>query len=301
MVGPNGSGKTSLLDVLTGRLLPDAGEVSPGLNTRFGYFRQDSEDLDPTRKVLEFIKHEAGERLRLGDGTEMDAARLLEFFGFSGRMQFSPIGSLSGGERRRLYLVYVLLQNPNFLILDEPTNDLDVRTLSLLEDFLAGYDGCLLVVSHDRYFMDRVVDQLLILKEPESGDHSVASFPGSHSDLLEVRRIERSEENRAKKSEKTGKAGPDSAPVSDAPANPVKQKKAKFSFKEKREYTALLARIADLEVELETVRARLSAGGGSHQELADIGRRHHELETELEAAFARYVELGDSVENPDAE
>ena len=293
VVGPNGAGKTTLLDLFTGRVEPDAGEISPGLNTRFGYFRQDTDELDPGRKVLEFVRHEAGERLTLGDGRVMEAARLLEFFGFSDRMQFSSIGKLSGGERRRLYLVYILLQEPNFLVLDEPTNDLDIRTLSLLEDFLAGYAGCLVVVSHDRYFMDRVVDELLIIHENGT---KIESFPGSHSDLLEVQREERSAEVRQRRA---ARATASTAPETDAPAAPdqTTPRKRKFSYNEKREYAALENDIARLEAELEETNAKLAEGGGDYEELSALGRRHAEMEAELEAKFQRYVELGDSVED----
>ena len=190
IVGPNGSGKSTFLNILTGRLEPDTGEVKAGVNTRFGYFDQNSDAFGPAgdRRVLEFIRREAGEHFDMGD-ERWSAGRVLEYFRFDGRLQSSYIEKLSGGERRRLYLVFTLMSNPNFLVLDEPTHDLDVETLSLLEDFLDGFAGGVLTVSHDRYFMDRVADRLLVFGSEDGAEAAgVARFEGNYSRYLENRR-----------------------------------------------------------------------------------------------------------------
>lgn len=165
IVGPNGSGKSTLLNLLTGRLEPDSGVVKPGINTVFGYFDQTSRDLDPSLKVIDYIKNKSGDSITMEDGSKLSAGKLLERFLFPGDMQYSLIEKLSGGEKRRLYLVEILMTNPNFLLLDEPTNDLDIQTLTVLEEFLLDFPGCIVLVSHDRYFMDRIANSLLAFGE----------------------------------------------------------------------------------------------------------------------------------------
>ncbi len=316
VVGPNGVGKSSFLNVLTGRLAPDAGEVIPGANTEFGYFDQTNMDMPADRRVLEFIRKEAGEILKLGDKKnpiEMPAAKVLEYFRFDGRLQHSVIGKLSGGERRRLYLVYVLMRNPNFLILDEPTNDLDVQTLSLLEDFLQDYAGCLLVVSHDRYFMDRVVDQLFVFGATESvsgenrearGPGQIEVFPGSYADYLEYRTAAR--EGNAGNAQSGAKSGNASAPAAAASASPasdptqsVAKKKKRFSFKEKREFAALETEIEELESEKVELEARLAGGEGDFEKLSAWGERLNEIVGLIETKYERWNFLADSVEEID--
>ncbi|MEQ9364080.1 MAG: ABC-F family ATP-binding cassette domain-containing protein, partial [Leptospirales bacterium] len=263
IVGPNGAGKSSFLNVLTGALAPDSGEVIVGANTEFGYFDQNTMDMPGDRRVLEFIRKEAGEILKLGDKknvVEMPATKVLEYFRFDGRLQHAVIGKLSGGERRRLYMVYVLMKNPNFLILDEPTNDLDVQTLSLLEDFLQDYTGCLLVVSHDRYFMDRVVDQLFLFGAAATGAPAAGGievFPGSYADYLEYR-----EAQKAAPSPGAGEGDAKSANAqAGAPDATKSKKKKRLSFKEKREYSELEKEIEGLENEKAALEEQLAAGG----------------------------------------
>ncbi len=181
VVGPNGIGKSTLLDIIVGREKPDSGDVSVGMNTNFGYFDQVSKELSGDMRVIEYIKKECGVSIKMNDDRVLSAADMLELFLFDTRLQGSYIKNLSGGEKRRLYLVSILMTNPNFLILDEPTNDLDIRTLSVLEEFLAEFDGCVLVVSHDRYFMDRTVDYLFTFQ----GEGVVEKFPGNYSEYLE--------------------------------------------------------------------------------------------------------------------
>ena len=292
LVGPNGSGKSTLLNIFTGRMAPGQGEVVAGVNTVFGYFDQVGAILEKEKesRMITFIKQNAGERLMLGDSS-MEASRVLEYFGFNGRLQNAPIAKLSGGERRRLFMVYTLLQNPNFLILDEPTNDLDIRTLSLMEDLLQGFPGCLLTVSHDRYFMDRVVDTLLIL----DGQGGLESFPGNYGDYLEYRRRKSGEQSRERKAEK--KAIDPSAENSIGAASSAPLKKKKFSYKEKKEFDGLEAAIEELEGEKSALEEKLSAGRGDYDEIAGWGERLAEVEVLLDHKMERWSELADSVES----
>jgi len=179
--GENGSGKSTLLNIITGKIQPDSGTIDVGINTKFAYYTQNPEFPDTTLTVLEYVK-ETAEHIQRTDGKELSASKFLEEYGFEGKIQHSPVSTLSGGEKKRLYLVRLLLQNPNFLILDEPTNDFDIFTMNILEQFLMQYQGCLLLVSHDRYFMDKCAQSYFIL-EP---DGSVSGFVGTCSDYLEL-------------------------------------------------------------------------------------------------------------------
>ena len=312
-------GKSTFLNVITGKLDPDRGEVEAGSNTRFGYFDQHSENLPGDRRVLEFIRTEAGETLTRGEKkyeTTMPAAKVLEYFRFDGRLQHAFISKLSGGERRRLYLVFTLMQNPNFLILDEPTNDLDVQTLSLLEDFLQEFQGCLLVVSHDRYFMDRLVDQLFIFgstagsesaakrtAEVAPGSQAVVPqnievFPGSYADFLEYREAKQSGDASAEKQPiDRGDAAGDATEPAATTATAVPKKKKKFSFKEKREFDGIETEIAALEQEQSDLEAQLAAGGDDYQSLQTAGERLNVVLETIEAKYARWNELAESVES----
>ncbi|MCR9142830.1 MAG: ABC-F family ATP-binding cassette domain-containing protein [bacterium] len=313
IVGPNGVGKSSFLNVLTGKLKPDSGEVIVGANTQFGYFDQTNMEMPADRRVLEFIRKEAGEILKLGDKknvVEMPASKVLEYFRFDGRLQHSVIGKLSGGERRRLYLVFVLMRNPNFLILDEPTNDLDVQTLSLLEDFLQDYTGCLLVVSHDRYFMDRVVDQLFLFG-PEAAANDpqnktrIEVFPGSYADYLEYRDAQKagasgqSNHESATDADKSKRVDSRAGSNKDPGAKPASKKKKRFSFKEKREFTDLEKEIESLENEKGELETQLAAGGGDFEQLAEQGERLNEVLSLIESKYERWNALADSVEELD--
>lgn len=185
IVGPNGSGKSTLLDMIVGRKKPDSGDVSIGMNTNFGYFDQVSKELSGDMRVIEYIKKECGVSVKMNDDRVLSAADMLELFLFDTRLQAGYIKNLSGGEKRRLYLVSILMANPNFLILDEPTNDFDIRTLSVLEEFLTEFEGCVLVVSHDRYFMDRTVDYLFVFRRKGS----LKSFPEIIPNIWNIRII----------------------------------------------------------------------------------------------------------------
>jgi ATP-binding cassette subfamily F protein uup len=276
IVGLNGSGKTTLLNLLTGTIAPDSGRVEPGLHTSFGYFTQTSNAADPSIKVIDFIE-ERGKNVVLADGSVISAAKMLEIFLFPPGLHHTPIEKLSGGERRRLFLLQVLMGNPNFLILDEPTNDIDIKTLSILEDFLQKFSGCIMVVSHDRYFMDRVADYLFIL----DGTGSVKSFPGNFTDYLDYAAEVRKETSRNARS------------GDDKPAEQRKkpQEKKKLSFKEQREYETIEADIAALEQEKEDLLASINSGKGATGSYTEWSTRLAEVEKIIEEKYARWEYL----------
>ncbi|MGL4369811.1 MAG: ABC-F family ATP-binding cassette domain-containing protein [Spirochaetota bacterium] len=275
VVGANGSGKTTLLNMLTGTIPPDSGSIETGMHTSFGYFTQTSLSTDPQQRVIDFVEMN-GKTVTLADGSSVSAAKMLEIFLFPAGLHYTPVEKLSGGERRRLYLLQVLMGNPNFLILDEPTNDLDVKTLSILEDFLQNFSGCILVVSHDRYFMDRVADYLFVL----DGKGDVKSFPGNFTDYLEY--------TAEKKNEKKAEV----PAVKSAPQREkAPQEKKKLSFKEQREYETIEADILGLETEKETLLEKIGSGSSDPAEYAAWSARLAELENLITEKYARWEYL----------
>ena len=299
--GDNGSGKSTFLNIITGNLAPDTGSVEVGVNTSFGYYTQNPVFKDTSMTVLEYIK-ETAERMTLNEGKkEVSATKFLEEFGFEGKIQHSMVSTLSGGERKRLYLVRLLLQNPNFLILDEPTNDFDIFTMNILEQFLMNYEGCLLLVSHDRYFMDKCADTLFILED----DGSISGFVGKCSEYVEYREEKRKEE--AAENKKGGEslplapAGkPSSAtpsPRGDAPKTPdtdttasAPSPKKKLTFKEQREFEQLDAEIPQLEAEQKELEEKMSSS--NYEEARTAGDRYKEIAALLEQKYERWEELG---------
>ncbi len=282
IVGRNGCGKTTLLSLLTGTIEPDGGTVDVGVNTCFGYFDQRGETLDPNMKVIDYIKS-AGEQIEVAGGVTISAAQMLERFLFHSGMQYQAIGRLSGGEKRRLQLLFVLMKNPNFLILDEPTNDLDIRTLTILEDFLQRFEGCLLIVSHDRWFLDKCCEFLLVFDE----EGSVGGFACDMSDYIEMRTAQKAA---AKEPEKKEKPAPQVRPRDI-------EKKVKLSFKERLELDKLPAEIGALEREKEELEAQLS--GGAHGDMARLAARGHrfeEVRAEIDVRIARWAELSEKEE-----
>lgn len=285
--GNNGAGKTTFLNLLTGTLSPDSGSVVPGDNTVFSYYKQNPELSANSSKsdemtVLEYIRDES-EYCKQNDGKNLSASQLLEKFGFEGKIQYSPITALSGGERKRLYLIRLLMRNPNFLILDEPTNDFDIYTMSVLESFLSEYTGCLLVVSHDRYFMDRVADTLFVL-QPEG---KISGFVGSCSEYLQVRKEEKLEKEKEIQKEKIEKY---EAAKKQEKIIESKEKK-KLTFNEKKEFETLEQKIEELEsrkTELETL---MGSGETDHVKLASWGKELTELSPILEKAYERWEYL----------
>lgn len=285
--GDNGTGKSTLLNIIAGRLAPDSGSVVVGLNTSLAYYEQNPTFPDTSLSVLEYVK-EAAEVMQMNDGTTLSASLFLEQFGFEGKIQHSPVSTLSGGERKRLYLVRLLLSNPNFLILDEPTNDFDIFTMNILESFLMGFKGCLLIVSHDRYFMDKVADTLFIMED--SG--AVSGYVGKCSEYLQYRKMLEAEKEESERAAKAKQAAAATSPASGSPAPSVSpDKKRKMSFKEQKEFEQLEARIAVLEDELPKLEAEMQ--GMDYGKVAQASERYGKLQAELESCYARWDELSE--------
>lgn len=274
VVGKNGIGKSTLLDLLTGKAKADSGEIIPGVTTKIGYFTQETEDLNPNHRVIEEVK-EIAEFITLSDGSSVSASRFLEQFLFPASKQYTFIDKLSGGERKRLQLLKILVTNPNFLILDEPTNDFDIDTLNVLEDFLEKFTGCLVLVSHDRYFMDHLVNELFVFE----GNGKIQPFNGNYSDY----RLQEDAE--------------ESAPVvikkPEAPA-PTEFKK-KVSFKEKKEHEELQKQISSLEVEKKSISEQLEKDNLDSLKLVEASKRIQSINDELDQRTLRWLELDEIV------
>ena len=286
--GDNGSGKSTLLNLITGNLLPDSGTVDIGLNTKFGYYTQNPVFTDTNLTVLEYIK-ETAEHMTLNNGTkEVSAAKFLEEFGFEGKIQYSPVSTLSGGERKRLYLVRLLLENPNFLILDEPTNDFDIFTMNILEQFLINYEGCLLLVSHDRYFMDKTVDSLFVMEE----DGSISGFVGKCSEYIEYRE-ELIKENKQKKNqtEQKPKKDDETEEKKQGQTSNEKPKKQKLTFNEKKEFDLLNEEIPVLEEEQKSLEEKMSSS--DFAQIQKATERYQEISKLLDEKYERWEILAE--------
>lgn len=278
VVGPNGCGKTSLLDMIGGRLEVGEGSIVRGDTVRISYFEQDGDSIPQGISVLDYIRDHA-ERLRLSEGAAQDAALLLERFGFDRDFQALPVERLSGGERRRLQLVRILAEAPNFLLLDEPTNDLDIETIEALEEFLEGFQGCIVAVSHDRAFLDRIARFLLVI-EP---DGKVSPFNGSYLEWREAR----SDRAEAPGPRKVGAALQGTASAGAAPARRPK----KLSFAERRELEGILPRIDELESEKANLEALFARAGAAPQDIRASQLRYHEVLALIESLSLRWEEL----------
>lgn len=272
ILGPNGAGKSTLLNLISEQLRPDTGVVDIGLNTHFGYFQQHTADMDPGVSVLNYAKNH-GEQITLPDGVKVSVSAFLEQFLFPNTLFHTPIGKLSGGERRRLQLVCMLLANPNFLLFDEPTNDLDVTTLSVLENFLVSFPGCVLVISHDRYFLDRVVDHLFVF----DGKGGIAPFWGNYSDYAETQKQRQP-------------AAPKPKPV---PQEKTKPQKQGLSFKEQQEFKKLESEITTLEDEQTQLQKTFSDPTASPEDYVTAGKRLADIAETLVQKWARWETLAE--------
>ncbi len=280
VVGKNGIGKSTFLNIITQKSKPDSGLVMPGATTKFGYFTQDSMTLNPGNRIIEEVK-EIAEFITLSDGSQLSASKFLENFLFPPEKQYTFIDKLSGGEKKRLQLLKLLVMSPNFLVLDEPTNDFDIDTLNVLEDFLEKFGGCLLLVSHDRYFMDHLVDQLFIFE----GDGKIRKFNGNYTYYRDTLKGEHSEDE-----DDEEEVAVASAVVKEMPAG-----KKKVSIKEKKEYEQLEKEIQQLEAEKSFVTEKLNSGETSHQQLLEWSQKVKSLTEQVEKKTARWLELSEVV------
>ena len=295
IIGMNGAGKSTLMNLITGRIEPDSGTVDIGSTIQFGYFDQHSDELQSginnNQRVIDYLK-DVAELVKTSDGSIITASQMLERFLFSPNQQYSPIGKLSGGEKRRLFLLQVLLAAPNVLILDEPTNDLDVQTLGVLEEYLEDFKGAVIVVSHDRYFLDRTVETIFAL-EPGG---NVRRYPGNYSIYLDCKKDEKREENSAP----TIQVGPKPTapePVAVEPA-PIATKARKVTFKEKREYEELEAKMPKLEAEKAELEAKLySNSSGGYSDVQALSDRLANVNSEIERSTDRWMELAELMQN----
>ncbi|GGB68032.1 ribosomal protection-like ABC-F family protein [Fictibacillus barbaricus] len=282
IIGPNGSGKTTLLNMLAGRIAPDSGSVEVGETVKIGYYTQDHDELDGSLRVVDYIK-ETAQVITTVEGQSITAEQMLERFLFPRYMQYTYIRKLSGGEKRRLYMLKVLMEEPNVLFLDEPTNDLDIQTLGILEEYLENFPGVVLTVSHDRYFLDRVVDHLLAFE----GSGKVVRFQGSYSDYMEEKK-ERDEQAAVVKKE--------AAVVAEGVPQPRKEKKKKLSYKEQQEWDTIEDRIMTLEENKEKIEADIVAAGSDFGRISELYAAQKKVESELESAMERWEELSLLVE-----
>ena len=291
IVGNNGTGKSTFIKLLLGEIEPDSGRFDIGETVRFGYFSQEGLKFRDDQKVIDVVR-EIADYIDLGSGRHLSASQFLQHFLFTPEQQHNYVYKLSGGERRKLYLCTVLMRNPNFLVLDEPTNDLDIQTLQILEEYLQDFPGCVIVVSHDRYFMDKVVDHLLVFK----GQGCIKDFPGNYTQYriwsqLQSKEEAKSKTDKPKKSDRSEKSelsdGSDKHEKSDTPA------KRKLSFKEKREFEQLEKDIAALEAEQQQLEEALCSGTLSVEELTEKSIRLPRLKDELDEKSMRWLELSE--------
>ncbi|MCG6187082.1 ABC-F family ATP-binding cassette domain-containing protein [Maribellus maritimus] len=280
IVGNNGTGKSTFLNLITNSLKPDSGAIEIGQTIKFGYYRQEGIQFDPKDRVIDAV-NKIAEYIYFEDGTKMSASQMLTHFLFPPETQYNYIEKLSGGEQRRLYLCTVLMQNPNFLILDEPTNDLDIMTLNVLEEYLQSFAGCVIVVSHDRFFMDKIVDHLFVFE----GNGVVTDFPGNYT-VYRNKTLEEKEKQEAKKAASVSKEKPKNISNKDT-------EKRKLSFKEKRELEQLEKDIAELEDKINTIEEELNSGNLPHDKLFTKSEELTQMKTQLDEKEFRWLELSE--------
>lgn len=283
IIGRNGAGKSTFLNILTGQLPPDSGEIDSGSTIVFGHYRQQGIKVDESKRVIDVLK-EVAEVIQLADGKRITASQFLEHFMFTPAMQYTPVTKLSGGEKRRLGLMMVLISNPNFLILDEPTNDLDLITMQKLEEFLQDFPGCLIIVSHDRFFMDKLVQHYFVFE----GEGRIRDFNGTYAEWRELLKEEKSEQV-----ERSKKSVPEEKKTSVSDSLEVSTKKKGLSFKERKEYQKLEKEIADLEVKKSALETRMSTGNLDYNQLQELSAEHARLQQEMEEKEIRWLELAE--------
>ena len=288
IVGNNGTGKSTFIKMLLGEVQPDSGKFDIGETVRFGYFSQEGLKFREDQKVIDVIT-EIADYIDLGGGKHMTASQFLQFFLFTPEEQHNYVYKLSGGEKRKLYLCTVLMRNPNFLVLDEPTNDLDIQTLQVLEEYLQDFAGCVIVVSHDRYFMDKVVDHLLVFK----GEGEIQDFPGNYTQYREWSRMQAKDEAEQAKPAKSGNATAESDGAGSAKRDANFENKRKMSYKEKREYEQLTQEIDALTEEQKKLEEELCSGNLSVEKLTEKSKRLPEIKDELDEKEMRWLELAE--------
>lgn len=286
IVGQNGVGKSTFLNLITEKIRPDSGSITKGETIVYGYYTQDGIQLPEDKRVIEVVQ-EIAEEIDLGKGQKLSPAQLLERFLFDRDKQYNYVSTLSGGERRRLYLLTVLVQNPNFLILDEPTNDLDLLTLNVLEEFLMEFAGCLIVVTHDRYFMDKLVNHLFVFE----GDGIIQDFNGKYQEYREYKHLQELAQEKEKKVGKQEKYQQEKAQKKEVNTT----EKRKLTYKEKREYESLEQEIEQLEIQKDELTEQLNSGTLGHEELQKVSEKLGKIIDEIDSKTERWLELAEFI------
>lgn len=289
IVGENGAGKTTLVNILRGKLQQDSGTIEIGETVKIGCFAQDDTNMDPKMRVIDYVK-EGGEYIPVEDGTKITASTMCERFLFDSTMQYTPIEKLSGGERRRLHLLRVLMESPNFLILDEPTNDIDIETLKILEDFLDKFMGIVVVVSHDRYFLDRICNKIFSYE----GNGYIKEYHGNFSDFLIAKEIEKfkatqNTDSIKNKEEKTK-----------GTKEKIKDNKPKFTFKEQKEFETIDNDISELEEKLQSIEDDMVKNSSNYGKLNELMKEKEEVQEKLDLKYERWEylnEIAEAIEN----
>ncbi|MGD1911185.1 MAG: ABC-F family ATP-binding cassette domain-containing protein [Rivularia sp. (in: cyanobacteria)] len=292
IIGENGAGKSTLINIITGREQPDTGEVDIGATVYIGYFDQHSEELigaaNDSGRVIDYIKQEGAEFIETADGTRISASQMLERFLFPPNQQYAPINKLSGGEKRRLFLLRILMSAPNVLILDEPTNDLDVQTLAVLEDYLEDFKGCVIVVSHDRYFLDRTIDKIFAFE-----DTKIREFPGNYSVYLDFKRAEEAKEKQLQAELAKNKPYVPAQKVESQVKKEENKKKRRLSNWERNEFEQLEGKIAQLEDEKTEAEMALTKAAGDYSKVQKLYEKVEKLKEDIDKATERWMELAE--------
>ena len=292
IVGVNGTGKSTLLNIFAGRLQPTSGTVTIGQTVKIGYFTQRAVSMDERLRAIEYIQ-EAARAITLADGSRISAKELMERFLFPGELQWTPIARLSGGEKRRLFLLRILMEEPNVLLLDEPTNDLDLETMSVLESFIDDFRGAILFVSHDRFFVDRLADKVFVYQP----DGSLRLYAGGYSYYKEKEREE--EAKKAQQAPPAAEAKKEREPKR-AQERPAREAKRRLSFGEQKEYAEIEGVIASKEGELKVVRLEMQQNASDYTRLAELGREETRLAAELDHLMERWAYLEEIAEQQDS-